>query len=121
MFEEMEQPEGGGGLTPSQREKVLAYASRHIASRPTPNDLAGQVGLSSEYFARQFKKTFGVVPRAWLIQERIRAAAISLVETNDTISELANKLGYEDLFLFSRQFKQVMGCSPRAYRKKCGA
>lgn len=121
MFEELESPTSGGGLTPGQREKVMAFATQHIAARPMPNELAAQVGLSPEYFARQFKKTFGVVPRTWLIQERIRIAAISLVETSLSISELAVKLGYEDLFLFSRQFKQLMGCSPRAYRKKCGA
>src|SRR5690606_6844081 len=92
--------------------------STHLASWPTPAQLAKQLRLSHDYFARRFAATFGMSPRSWLVQQRVSHGAYRLVDTNLTISEVAAELGYDDPFLFSRQFKQVMGQSPRDYRRQ---
>lgn len=108
--------QAGLTLTPGQCGRLVRYIHEHIADRPTPADLAALLQLSPDYFARQFRRTFGLSPRAWLVRERIRRAALRLDESADTIGQVADAMGYPDVFLFSRQFKQVMGRSPRAYR-----
>jgi AraC-like DNA-binding protein len=59
-----------------------------------------------------------VAPKTWLVRRRIHHAALRLDESDDPVSVVASDLGYPDLFLFSRQFKMVMGRSPRHYRAR---
>ncbi|MFA7345681.1 MAG: AraC family transcriptional regulator [Terrimicrobiaceae bacterium] len=82
----------------------------------SPGDLARLAGLSTDYFTRQFKHSFGVSPREWMVRQRLRQAAGLLAETDERISEIALRLGYPDVFLFSRQFKAGFGSSPQHWR-----
>lgn len=104
-------------LDERQRRIVRQYVHDHLSGWPTPAELAEAVGLSHDYFTRLFRQTYGVPPRKWLMTERIRAAAAMLGESNLTVTEVSQRLGYENVFLFSRQFKQTIGRSPRAYRR----
>lgn len=106
------------GLTRAQREKIVRYFGENAHLRPTPTELARLVGLTPDYFTRCFRHTFGQAPRHWLTEERIRLAAVRLQESDRSISEIAIELGYEDVFLFSRQFKAVFGVSPSHYRQQ---
>jgi len=109
---------GGAGLPYSQRRLLLTKAETHIVEgRPlTTRTLADAVGLSPDYFARVFRRTFGVAPKSWIVQQRVRHAALLLTESSLSISEIADRLGFSNPYLFSRQFRQTMGKSPRAYR-----
>ena len=110
--------EGGGPLLRrDQRDRLARLIEAGGAERLTPRDLANEVRLSLDYFSRAFRRTYGLPPRKWLLRERIRRAVLQLEETGLNVSEVAYRLGYDDVFLFSRQFKQVMGVSPTAYRR----
>jgi AraC-like DNA-binding protein len=52
------------------------------------------------------------------MRQRLHYAAQRLLESGLNVTEAALELGYSDVFLFSRQFKQVLGCSPRTYRQR---
>jgi len=110
--------DGGRGLSMAQRLALQTHVTERIAERIAPGDLAAELGLSPDYFSRLFKRSFGLSPRAWLVQERLRLAATLLVETRLTIGEVAREVGYRDLNLFSRLFRQAHGCSPRAFRRR---
>jgi AraC-like DNA-binding protein len=111
------QPDGPV-LDARQRKALAEFFQSRIAQRPSPGDLAKVLRLNPEYFARVFRNTHGISPRAWMVRERLHAAARRLQETPLTISEIAYELGFKDVFLFSRQFSQTFGRSPRAYRKE---
>jgi AraC family transcriptional regulator, arabinose operon regulatory protein len=51
-------------------------------------------------------------------RERVRRAGVDLAESSMSVTAVAERNGYEDIYFFSRQFKQVTGLSPRQYRKK---
>lgn len=110
----------GTVLSQQQRKVIEAVAAESVAARLRPADLAQATGLSEDYFTRLFKRSFGLSPRAWLLRQRIRVAAMRLADSTSTVKNVAQQFGYEDLYLFSRQFKQVMGQSPRAYRRSAG-
>jgi AraC-like DNA-binding protein len=112
---------GANWLTRSQREEISRYFANNARRWPSPADLASSVELSPDYFTRCFRRTFGITPRRWLMEERLRLSALRLLESNLNISQIAHELGYEDVFLFSRQFKAVFGVSPTLYREKHGA
>lgn len=109
-----------GRLTRAQRETIARYFAEHAPDWPSPSNLARAVDLSPDYFARCFRRTYGLSPRRWLVEERQRLAALRLLESMQNISLIARELGYADVFLFSRQFKAVFGVSPMGYRREHG-
>ena len=107
-------------LSTAQRRTLQRYFDQQAYGRSTPRELAAVLNLSHDYFSRTFRQTFSVSPRAWLLHERIRRATTLLSRPGLTISDVAERLGYTDLYLFSRQFKRVMGVTPSVYQKTSG-
>ncbi len=103
-----------GGLDADAQVRLLALADQDHAERLQPADLARQLGLSPTWFARLFRRTYGCAPRVWLVRHRIERAAARL-ESAPSVGAVADEFGYRDLFLFSRQFRSVMGVSPRGW------
>lgn len=93
------------------------WRTSRVRSALPPAALPHGLRLTPDYFARIFRRTYGVSPRTWIVRERIKLAALRLTESQLSIGEVANEFGYGDIFFFSRQFKQVMGRSPRSYRR----
>ncbi|MFK0229944.1 helix-turn-helix domain-containing protein [Streptomyces sp. NPDC090303] len=113
-----EQPVDGSVLSPSARQSIERFVDDHITGRPSVADLAAVAGLSPDYFTRTFRKTFGIPPREWLVRRRIQHAAALLDDGDRSVAQVALACGYQDSFLFSRQFKSVMGVPPQAYRAR---
>jgi len=105
-------------LNENQQNRLIMYTRENIISRPSPSELAAFMNLTPDYFARIFKRTFGISPKTWLLQERIKAAAFRLLESTKKISEIAEEFGYSDVYLFTRQFTLINGHSPNRYRKR---
>ena len=110
--------ETGTVLSPGDCSRLRLFVRRRLPHWPGPADLARELNLSPDYFARVFRRTLGISPRTWLVDERIRCAAASLLENNDPVSAVAEAHGYTDLTLFGRQFRQVMGQPPRSWREQ---
>ncbi len=79
--------------------------------------LAEHVGYSTDHFIRVFKKHIGMPPGEYWIRARMNSARSLLRSSTDTVSDIANLLGYRDACAFSSQFAARAGQSPSAYRK----
>jgi len=79
-------------------------------------DLAQLIGISVPQFFRRFKQATGSSPIDWLRRQRVNEAKRRLSETCSRISDIASQVGYGDPLYFSRDFKKVVGVSPRRYR-----
>jgi len=106
-------------LSLGQRKALASWVDQNLAQWPDTDNMANVVGLSTDYFTRLFRSTYGKAPRAWLMEQRAFRAADLFAESQLSVTEVAHALGYKELFLFSRQFKQVVGLSPRDYRARC--
>ncbi len=73
--------------------------------------------LSTYHFIRAFHRYAGQTPHRYLIRLRM-SRACELLETEMQISEIARAVGYSDPVHFSKQFKQIVGQTPRDYRKE---
>lgn len=111
-------PEDAAVFNEAQREALQHELDQHPAARLTARDMARIVGLSADYFTRGFRRSYGLAPRAWLLRKRLRHAAILLEETTLRVGEIAERLGYDGTYLFSRQFRAEFGQSPRQWRQQ---
>ncbi len=97
---------------------ALEYMMKNFHENISIDYLADLVHLSKSYFMSCFKKAVGIGAIEHLTHLRINAACDALADTNKIISEIAFTCGYNNLSNFNRQFKQIMGCSPKEYRKR---
>ncbi|MFW5830397.1 MAG: AraC family transcriptional regulator [Planctomycetota bacterium] len=105
------------GLDRQQRQLLESWLANHIRHDPLPSDLARELHLDPSWFARLFKRSYGLSPRSWLKRQRIRHAAALLEASDEAIGAIAERMGYSDIANFSKQFKAVMGSSPARYRQ----
>ncbi len=78
--------------------------------------MAEKYYFNPSYFSTLFKKHTGVHFTNYLINLRVERAKQLLLETNDKIYQIANKVGYQDVKYFTRVFKKKYGYSPEEYR-----
>lgn len=108
------------GLPKHHREVIFQQVARIYespASVPEVRELARETGYSPDHFSRVFKQVTGQTPQAVKIQARIERARQLLSESSLSIGMIASALGYDDVFFFSRQFKEKTGISPSEYRR----
>lgn len=80
--------------------------------------LAEMAGLSVYQFDQRIRALFHVTAGQYLVKIRIDAACLRLSTSDQPIAQVALACGYSDQSAFSRQFKQAVGISPLAYRRK---
>lgn len=76
--------------------------------------LAQMAQLSPWHFLRQFKKTVGLAPHAYLVQIRLHQAK-KMLQEGRSITDVANACGFSDQSHFHRHFKYAIGVTPGAY------
>lgn len=100
-------------------EKSLRLlADRDAAGWRTPRSVARAVGLSYDNFRKQFSAQLGVSPGQYVKRKRIDWACAAIYQAGRSFKEIAEELGFCDVFHFSKAFKQVVGCTPSEFRKK---
>lgn len=102
----------------SRRDGFTARACRLLENNPQPGFTmrmaARRLGLPYDAFRRTFRGRMGLPPGEYQLIERMNQARNLLVD--HSVKEAATALGYTDQFVFSRQFKQVTGLSPRHFK-----
>ena len=106
------------GFNPGNLRILDEFLTQNLSGPITAMDLARSLRLNPDYFSRKFRVHFGCSPRVWLSRERIRKACSLLHETNHSIKEIADSLGYTDQHFFSRQFRKVKRITPSEFRRQ---
>lgn len=100
-----------------QIHQQIKQVSSDAGSLPTVSALARQAGYHPDHYRKLFRTVTGMSPKEWLLSLRIERAGDLLRETAMSIGEIADRLGYDDVYHFSRQFKQKTGLSPSRFRR----
>jgi AraC-like DNA-binding protein len=105
-------------LADPQIGKALALIHQKIDHPWTVAGLAEQVNMSRTGFAVRFSQVAGITPLDYLTRWRMEKAGDLLLQGEESLDEIARRVGYESGAAFSKAFKREMGTVPGLYRKE---
>jgi AraC-like DNA-binding protein len=97
-------------------DAVQAVMRAHLHGSLNLDELASQFKLSRFHFAKTYRALTGHAPIQAFIQLKMAHACRLLDEGQQGIRQVAEQLGYEDMYYFSRRFRKVVGMAPSQYR-----
>ncbi|MDO5074224.1 MAG: AraC family transcriptional regulator [Neisseria animaloris] len=111
--------ESNDGNRPELNKKIAlieAYIAQHFDQSIKMKDLESVSRLSTTQIERSFKKIFHITPSQYIQKVRIEAA-MAMLETGLSVTEISARCGYADHSAFTRQFKNLVGLSPSEFKK----
>jgi AraC family transcriptional regulator len=104
------------------REKVFGAIQSIEQSIATASafdlkSMADAALLSPDHLSRVFKTQTGLSPEQYYQRRRSQRAALMLLDSRKSVTQIAYELGYSDTAHLSRLFRKLRGMSPRDYRK----
>jgi iron complex transport system substrate-binding protein len=108
-----------GGINTLKNDLVTQakrYLEEHYAESITMDMLAELFDSSSRNLTRLFKTQTGSSPIDYLIGIRMDKAKVMLVQSDATLKEITESIGYPDSYYFARMFKRYTGIAPIRYR-----
>jgi AraC family transcriptional regulator len=105
-----------GGLAPWQERRAREILRANIKRGVPLKEVARECGLSVGHFSHAFRRTLGVAPHKWLIEQRV---VLSKEKLRDglSLSDVATECGFSDQSHLTRVFRQTVGVSPAAWRR----
>src|SRR5918997_5674190 len=111
-----EQPGADG----SSLEPLLRWMAENAHQRLPLNEIAARAATSTRTLNRRFREQTGTTPLRWLQQTRIRRSQRLLETTSHSVEWIAGELGFGSTTSFRDLFKNLVGTSPRDYRRTFG-
>jgi AraC family transcriptional regulator len=104
-------------LLPWQMRRVEHYIEDHIDQQIRVADLSDVVDLSVAHFSRAFRLACGEPPHAYIVRRRVELASRLMLASREALSEIALRCGFHDQAHLSKQFRQLTGETPAAWRR----
>jgi AraC-like DNA-binding protein len=98
-------------------ERCLSFIEQNYLQISSVSDLARECHVSTGYMSRIFKKYAEESPSEMLMRMKLNRAGELLLREHLLIKEVADQIGYEDPYHFSRLFKHYYGMSPKHFRE----
>ncbi|AJS58857.1 AraC family transcriptional regulator [Paenibacillus sp. IHBB 10380] len=99
--------------------QVVHYINHHYDQRLTLDDISRRFYMSPSHLSRTFKESTGFTLIEYVNNVRVKQACYFLKESKLPVSEIAERVGFENLTHFGRTFKSVVGLSALKFRKSC--
>lgn len=96
--------------------QAKGFIDRNLRRSVTVQEAARSAGVTRGYLSTLFRETTGESAKEYVDRRRVEASQEMLRYSDLSISQIADQLGFGDVFSFSRFFKNRVGCSPKHYR-----
>ena len=97
--------------------RVITYMRDHLQENLTLTRIAREAGLSESSLNAVFKECVKCAPMDYYINMKMDKACYLLCNTDMHIYQVAQYLGYDNQYYFSRAFKKVLGVPPKKYKE----
>lgn len=106
-------------LQTNQRiEKIICYVKAHYHRPVTLAEVSALCNMREESFSRFFSKTMKKAFFTYLTEYRLAMACKLLIDSDQSVSEIAYSCGFGSMAFFHRKFKEYRQSSPSQYKKK---
>jgi len=106
-----------GGLAPWQERRAREFLLANIKRGVALKEVAQECGLSVGHFSHAFRRTLGVAPHKWLVEQRVVLSKDKLRDDGLSLSDVALECGFTDQSHLTRVFRQMVGVTPGAWRR----
>jgi AraC family transcriptional regulator len=106
-----------GGLAPWQERRATEILRANLKGGVALREVARECGLSVGYFSHAFRRTLGMAPHQWLIEQRVALSKEKLRDDGLSLSDVAAECGFSDQSHLARHFQRIVGVSPGAWRR----
>jgi AraC-like DNA-binding protein len=96
---------------------ICKYINEHCSEDLSLDSVVKLSGFSKSHFFRLFKDFTGTTYYEYLQKKRMSNAELMLIDTSDSVANIAMKSGYNSLATFNRVFKESHNCTPTEYRR----
>jgi AraC-like DNA-binding protein len=110
-----------GGLAAWQEKRSKEMLAGDLTGATPLSEIVQACGLSISHFSREFRRSTGLAPHAWLLHTRVETAKAMLRGREAPLSAIALACGFADQSHFTRVFTRRVGLSPGAWRKYLSA
>ena len=107
-----------GPFTDERLNQVMEHIRQHYTEPLPVSVLASRAGMSRRSFERLFREQLNCSPNAYLKQVRVNAVCRSLLDSRHSLAEIAAGCGFADQSHMTREFRKLVGVTPRAYRQQ---
>jgi two-component system response regulator YesN len=118
---EKDEKPASGRETVNPTRSMIGIVKQYIEDRPFGNvtlaEVSNLISMNYNYFSTWFKDETGLTFSAYVMKLRMEQAKRLLEDPTTRINEVAVQVGYENIYHFSRAFKNYTGLSPKEYRK----
>ena len=114
---DLSSPINEDGLSTAKLEQSLEYINENLSVNLTLMGIATELAISQYYFCRLFKRSIGITPHQYILQQRIEKSKQLLLQKDIRIVDIANQCGFANPSHFARCFRKMMGISPQQFRE----
>ena len=111
------QPEVESNIDFERLRSIITYIELNYENKITLDDISGKISLCKEECCRLFKRCMNTSIFDYIIQFRIEKSARLLKETDTSITEIAQNVGFNDANHFAKIFRREKGMSPTQFRQ----
>jgi AraC family transcriptional regulator len=108
---------GQGELASAQRARAVDFIEENLGRALELGEIAAELNMSAGTFARQFRRTTGLAPYAYVTERRLAQARRLLEETDLPTKQVAATCGFCDQAHLTRMFARRYGVTPAAFRQ----
>lgn len=101
-----------------QCAKVRQYIDLHFKEALTLDQLAEEGHMNKYYLSHSFKREYGISPINYMVSRRIEESKYLLAETDLSLSQISQLLGFSSLSYFSQVFRKTQAVTPMEYRQR---
>jgi AraC family transcriptional regulator len=106
-----------GRLAPWQERRAKEILRANLQGGVPLKEVARECRLSVGHFSHAFRRTLGVAPHSWLIEQRIVLSKEKLRDDRLSLTDVAAECGFCDQSHFTQHFTRIVGVSPGAWRR----